>query len=852
MMTIEIPEFALILLVGPSGSGKSTFAKKHFLESEIISSDAARATLADDETDQSVTSDAFELVRFIAGKRLQARRIAVIDATNVKPEDRKDFVRLARQYHALVVAFVFNVPEKICHQRNATRANRQFGRHVVGNQLRALRRGLKGMNREGIRFTHVFKTPEEMDAVATITRNKLWPDKRDEHGPFDIIGDVHGCAGELEQLFEKLDYTVAHEGKEGARSYTVTPPDGRRVIFLGDLTDRGPRSPDVMRLVKAMVEAGTALCVRGNHDDKLARHFEGRKVQLTHGLAETVDQIAAQPEGFVAEMKPFLDGLISHYVLDGGALVVAHAGLREDMHNRASGKIRSFAMYGDTSGEIDEFGLPVRADWAAEYRGRAKVIYGHTPTPTAEWVNGAMCIDTGCVFGGKLTALRYPELELVDVPAARVYCEPARPLEAPRTVDPSRADPMALRLSDVSGKRTIETRFGGNVTLQENQSAGALEVMSRFAVDPRWLIYLPPTMSPCETSRVDGWLERPEDAFAHYRAAGVTRVVCEEKHMGSRAVLVVCRDADVAARRFGSTTRGGIITTRTGRPFFPADEERAVLDRVRGAVEAANLWDELETDWLCLDAEIMPWSAKAQSLLENQYAPVAAAAEMGLSATEEVLERAVANGVDLGELLEKTRARQGRAHAYADAYRHYVWPVNSVDDLRIAPFHVLAGERRTFFDRPHPWHMETIAKLTARDDPVLHPTPWRVVDLADEAACADAVAWWDELTSTGGEGMVVKPEAFIARGRKGMVQPAVKCRGKDYLRIVYGPDYDAPEHLERLRERGLGRKRSLAIREFMLGAEALERFVAHEPLSRVHECVFGVLALETEPVDPRL
>jgi protein phosphatase len=852
--TLSIPEYCLVLLIGPSGSGKSTFARRHFKPTEIISSDTCRGLLADDETDQSITSDAFELVEFIAEKRLAARRLTVIDATNVKPEDRARFLALARKYHALPVGLAFFIDEQICHARNQQRADRSFGPHVVRNHLKAMKRGFKGLQkREGVRNLHVFDTPEDMDALQSIERTPLWPDKRHETGPFDIIGDVHGCAGELETLLETLGYTLDRTGEPGLRDYVVTPPAGRRAIFVGDLVDRGPRSPDVLRLVKGMVDAGTAFCVIGNHENKLNRHLGGRNVQLTHGLAETVEQFEAQPAGFAEEMRPWLDGLISHYVFDGGRLVVAHAGLTEDMHNRASGKVRSFAMYGDTTGEIDEFGLPVRADWAANYRGRARVVYGHTPTPEAEWVNGTICIDTGCVFGGKLTALRWPEQEIVDVPAEQVWCEPARPLDAPCASSRRGADPSSIRLDDVLGKRTIETGTHGRVTISEAHSAGALETMSRFAVDPRWLIYLPPTMSPVETCQDAGWLERPEQAFDHYRSQGVTEIVCEEKHMGSRAVAIVCRDEDAAARHFRSTGRTGVIHTRTGRPFFPnVADETAVLDRLRKAISQAGWWDRFEASWFCLDMEIMPWSAKAQSLIEHQYARVGSASRIGLGAAQKALDQALARGIDVNAEAEANSGRLSAADRFAKAYRQYVWPVSGVDDLRIAPFHILASDGRTHTSQPHAWHMTTLSELAAQGDPILMSTRWRTVDLSDAQACTAAADWWDEMTASGGEGMVVKPADFIVRGRKGLLQPAVKVRGKEYLRIIYGPDYDAPEHLDRLRERGLGRKRSLALREFSLGLEALDRFVRHEPLARVHECVFAVLALETEPVDPRL
>jgi protein phosphatase len=323
--------------------------------------------------------------------------------------------------------------------------------------------------------------------------------------------------------------------------------------------------------------------------------------------------------------------------------------------------------------------------------------------------------------------------------------------------------------------------------------------------------------------------------------------------MGSRAVLLVCRDAEAARRRFGVTTaESGVILTRTGRRFFPqASIETELLGQVRAAAGAADLWQRLETDWLCLDAELMPWSAKAQELLRTQYAAVGSAARAGLAASTAALDAAVARGIDVAALRARTHERAERAALYTEAYRRYCWPVASVHDLRLAPFHLLATEGKVHTDRDHLWHLSLLDELTAAGG-VLQRTKRLVVELDDESSVASGVAWWDDLTASGGEGMVVKPLAFVVRGKRGLVQPAVKCRGREYLRIIYGPDYDLPANLERLRQRGVLAKRSLAAREFALGIEALERFVRKEPLRRVHECVFGVLALETEPVDPRL
>jgi protein phosphatase len=847
---LEVPELSLVLLVGASGSGKSTFAGTHFLPTEVLSSDFCRGLVSDDENDQSATKPAFELLHYIASKRMEAGRLTVVDATNVKREDRAPIVALARKHHFLPVAIVFNLPERLCQDRNRGRSDRDFGPHVIRNQTRELRRSLRGLRKEGFRQVHVLGSPEEVEA-ATIARTPLWNNRKRERGPFDIVGDIHGCYDELEQLLAELGYERAADGP-------YAHPEGRRAIFVGDLVDRGPRIIDSVRLVKAMVDAGTALCVPGNHDMKLVRKLRGRDVQITHGLDRTLAELEALTDDEREEIRDFLDGLVSHYVFDDGNLVVAHAGMKEEMAGRGSGKVRDFALYGETTGETDEFGLPVRWNWAAEYRGKAIVVYGHTPVPEPEWLNRTINIDTGCVFGGRLTALRYPEKELVSVPAAATYSEPAKPflpeVVAPPVLTSQQREDELLDIEDVLGKRIVGTRLARNVTIREENAIAALEVMGRFAANPKWLVYLPPAVSPSETANEPELLEHPAEAFGYYRQAGVPTVICEEKHMGSRAVVVVCRDEDTARRRFGVVDEGfGACYTRTGRRFFDDDVvERELLTRVRDAAARTDLFERLESDWLLLDCELMPWSAKAQELLRHQYAAVGAAARLGLAESVAALESA--NGRidgEISELLERTRARADGATRFVDAYRRYCWPLRTVDDLKLAPFHLLASERAVHVDKDHLWHMHTLAELCAADD-LLHPTSHLVVDTTDPESERAGVAWWNELTERGGEGMVVKPLEFLARGRRGLVQPALKTRGREYLRIIYGPEYTEPANLERLRARGLGRKRSLAIREFALGIEALERFVRGEPLRRVHECVFSVLALESEPVDPRL
>lgn len=857
--TLSVPELSLVLLIGTSGSGKSTFAKRHFLPSEVVGSDQCRAMLSDDENNQQFTAEAFALLHYIVDMRLALGRLTVVDATNLRREDRASLVKIARARHALPAAIVFNLPQNICHERNHDRPDRDFGPHVIRNQHSLLKRGLRGLKREGFRIIHRLESEEEVNAITSIERQRLWNNRKDETGPFDIIGDVHGCHDEMIELIETLGYQIDENG-------IATHPEGRRLGFVGDFVDRGPENVKVLRFVMANVQSGSAFCVPGNHDAKLLKFLNGKKVSQTHGLAETIAQLTEETDEFREEVRKFIDSLVSHLVFDDGRLVVAHAGLKEDMQGRGSGKVREFCLYGETTGETDEFGLPERIDWASEYRGKALVVYGHTPFIEPRWLNHTVNIDTGCAFGGLLTALRYPERETVSVPARRQYAEPARPMRdstPEQSASAQQLHDLTLDLADVSGKFQIETELARTVTIREENANAALEVMSRFAIDPRWLIYLPPTMSPCATSSMDGWLERPEEAFAYFESEGIRQLVCEEKHMGSRAVVVVARNADAAQRAFGVTDgRAGVCYTRTGRAFFrDPSMEAAMIDRIATAITRAGLWEELETDWLCLDCELMPWSWKAQDLLTNQYAPVGAAAALFNTATNTALDQALshpghlteASRSTLASLAERTAKAGQSIDAYRAAYRQYCWDATVLDDLKLAPFHIMAGEGAVYSSRDHLWHMDMISRIAANDPKLLLKTTTLPIDLESQADRDKAVSWWEDHVSRGGEGMVVKPQDFIARSPKNrLVQPAVKVRGKEYLRIIYGPDYDAPENLARLRQRGLKAKRSLAQREFALGIEGLRRFVKQEPLRRVHQCVFGVLALESEPVDPRL
>lgn len=432
------------------------------------------------------------------------------------------------------------------------------------------------------------------------------------------------------------------------------------------------------------------------------------------------------------------------------------------------------------------------------------------------------------MFGGRLTALRYPEKQVVSVPAQQIWYEPVKPFPSQAAAPTGTREPDELAITDVLGKRGVDTRLAGRVTVREENAAGALEVMGRFALEPRWLLYLPPTMSPTATTPDGDLLEHPDTAFDFYRRSGVEKVICEEKHMGSRAVVLLCRSPEVALRRFGAATgASGAVYTRTGRPFFPPDQTEQLLQQLRRAVDDSGLWGELDTEWLLLDAELLPWSVKAEDLLRHQYAAVGAAARAVLPAAVNVLEAVAARGIDVADLLGRTAARASNAEAFTDSYRRYIWPTTGLDGVQLAPFQLLATEGHTWTDHDHSWHLALIDRLVQAASALVRPTRHVLADTTDPTSTAAAVAWWEELTAGGGEGMVVKPFANLVDTGRGYAQSGIKVRGREYLRIIYGPDYTEPANLERLRDRNLGHKRSLAAREYALG-------------------------VESEPVDPRL
>jgi protein phosphatase len=410
-MKIALPELALIVLAGPAGAGKTTFARAHFKPTEVVSSDACRALVADDEDDQTATAAAFELLHHIVSLRLSRRRFTVVDAVNARPADRRPLLELAQEHDSAAVAIVFDVPERVCVERDARRTGRKVGPRPIQLQRQQLISSLGELPGEGFGQVHVLNEVEASEA--SFKRVPLAVNRRWDRGPFDVIGDVHGCGVELERLLEALGYPRPHDG---ASASAPSHPEGRKAVFAGDLVGSGRDTPGVLRRVMEMVEAGSALCVLGDQDAELLRRLRDP---------------AAKAADLQIRWAEFLEGRPSHYVLDRGGLVVAHAGIKAAMQGRDSPRVTRFAVFGETPGEVGEAAVPLALEWARAYRGRARVVYGHRAVGEPAWVGRTIDIDTGCVFGGRLTALRYPELELTSVAATGRKVEKSRPQSTP-------------------------------------------------------------------------------------------------------------------------------------------------------------------------------------------------------------------------------------------------------------------------------------------------------------------------------------------------------------------------------------------------------------------------------------
>ncbi|MGG1678064.1 polynucleotide kinase-phosphatase [Neobacillus sp. NRS-1170] len=864
MTKIYLPYAGIVLLVGPSNSGKTTLLNrlvngKSILSSEVISSDQFRVLVSDvefinwnqrpkDESDAlydeyfRISNEAFDTMDYLIGKRCCLNKLTIIDATHLKEDDRERYIRMGKKYHVPVVAIVFNVSEKELLTRDEHRDNPR-GKNRIKQQYQQFKRTFRFIKKEGFHRTYILNEAELKDLELGRQQNSLLVNLGNG---IDFIGDIHGCYEEFMELLEKLGY------KENTEGYYVHP-EGRKILSLGDVMSRGPRSLETLQFFNKHVGAGLAYMIDSNHGWKIARWLDGRSVKLAHGDEKLAAEFAEYEKTFGKEasdqlkneFKELLLAAKSHLIIEKKGVKVAvatHAGIRDHYIGKQSQRISDFCRYGDSDG-LDENGKPIRKDWTIGHQSSELIIWGHDPKPQPLRVNNTLNIDQGVVFGGRLTAYRYPEKQFVSVEAKQDYANvpdnPLREWERKRLSSPN--------LGKFINGFSVLTEQMGEIAIYKEGIKSALDDLSHYTLPLEEIIYLPPTMSPTpKPSSLEGYLEHPLEAFEYYQANGVDTMVVEKKHMGSRGILFLFKNKEAAQEYIGRESLGAIYT-RTGRAFFQKELEAQILEVLNK--DLAGYFEKYNTDFVLLDAEILPWNLKAKELIMNQYAHVGEMALFDRNKLRAGLQMAYDNGKDVGYWLRETDEKIGSAVVFNEVYQKYCWETEGLEGIQIAPFHTLAYSTETFFNKPHTWHMEKNKEYSELSS-LFVETEYRVV--TDEDSMKAAIQWWEDMTEDGHEGFVVKPESFVVRNKGKLLQPAIKVRGRKYLHIIYGIDYLEPENLSRLKLRKPGKKQRNALKEFALGVEAVNRFVKRESLERYHECVLGVLAFEAEPIDPRL
>jgi polynucleotide kinase-phosphatase len=865
-MEVVLPYAGIVLLVGPSNSGKSTLLKRllaneQLLSSEVVSSDDFRVLVSDiefidwkqrptDEADalydqyQKISEEAFALMDSLVETRCKLNKLTIVDATHLHPDDRKRYISIARNNHVPIVAIILDVDQDILLERDELRDNPR-GKRRIKQQYQVFKREKRFIKKEGYHATYFVQNTDEIE----LKRHHKNPIEIDVDKGIDIIGDIHGCFDEMIEILEKLGYEQNHE------NYYIHP-EGRKFLSLGDVMSRGPKSLESMQFFLRHVNNGLAYMIDSNHGWKIARWLDGRKVTLNHGDEFVKEELKKFQEQYgeertieiiKKELKKFLLDAPSHYVLTRNGvptLVCTHAGIKDEFIGKQSYDVSDFCRYGDTDG-FDDTGKPIRKDWSIHHKTSTLIIWGHDPKPKPLIINNTINIDQGVVFGGELTAFRYPEKEFVSVIAKKDYSDgdsnPLKELEKKRLNPPN----IAKFINGYS----VLTEDVGEISIPKEYAIPSIDTVSHFTVPIEELIYIPPTMCPTPLpSALDDYLEHPKEVIEYYRSMGVERMVAEKKHMGSRGILLLFKDKDSALKYVGRETLG-IVYTRTGRKFFQDQVENDIVQKLNDGLIRHEYFQKYGTDYVLLDAEIMPWNLKAKELISSQYAHVSENAILDRTIIRSKLEKAIHHNKDLESWLTEYDDKLSNALVFKEVFQKYCWDIEDINQIQIAPFHVLAHSNETFFDKPHTWHME-MNRDFAKMVNLFVETEFMVVhDSSSEEA---VINWWESITSDGHEGIVIKPETFISKSNGKLIQPAIKVRGRKYLNIIYGMDYLLPENLNRLKKRNVSKKQKLALKEFSLGVEGIRRFVSGESIERVHECVLGTLAMESDPVDPRL
>ncbi|TDL78498.1 polynucleotide kinase-phosphatase [Peribacillus frigoritolerans] len=863
-MQIVLPYAGIVLLIGPSNSGKSTLLKRmiekrEILPSEVISSDDFRVLVSDiefidwrdrpkDEADsllgdyQSISKEAFSMMDSVIDARCRLNKLTFVDATHLHPDDRKRYLSLARKNNVPIISIVMDIHEDELLIRDEQRDNPR-GKRRIRQQYQTFKKEKRFIKKEGYMSVYTIKETDNLEF-----NRRSNPIEKDIESGIDIIGDIHGCYEEMILVLEKLGY---HQNQDGLYLH----PEGRKFVSIGDIMSRGPQSLKTMLFFCEHVSKNLAYMIDSNHGWKIARWLDGRNVTLNHGDEKVEEEFnvyekeagSEKAEEAKKTLKAFLLQAPSHYVFTKNGvqtLICTHAGIKDEFIGKQSEAISDFCRYGDTDG-FDEKGKPIRKDWYISHKKKALIVWGHDPKPAPLLINQTINIDQGVVFGGALTAFRYPEGEFISVKAKQDYSGASEnPL---KEWEKNRLNPPNIG-KFINGYSVLTEDFG-EIKLHQDIVKPAIDTISHYTVPIEQLIYIPPTMSPTPSpSSLDDYLEHPIEAMNYYRSHGIQTMIAEKKHMGSRAILFVFKDAESAKKHTGIESNG-VIYTRTGRRFFDGATEEKVISKINQDLLVQGYFDKYETDYILLDAEIMPWNLKAKELISSQYAHVSENAILDRTMLKEKIEAAVGENVDLKGWLNEYEQKLENAHTFNEVFQKYCWEIEDVDSIQIAPFHVLAHSNETFFDKPHTWHMEMNREYAALSS-LFVETDYKLI--TDDASAEEVIKWWQDITREGHEGIVIKPEFYIAMNKGKLLQPAIKVRGRKYLNIIYGMDYLSPKNLERLKNRNTAKKQKLALREFALGIESIKRYVNGETIERVHECVLATLALESDPVDPRL
>jgi polynucleotide kinase-phosphatase len=883
METIKLKHNEILILSGTSSSGKSTLASAHFKSSQVLSSDFFRTMVSDEsvtkkmpekvDVDQDyerferiifqeykkISEDAFDLLKETLKKRAKNNRLTVIDATSLYAEDIQAYAKIAKENHVPISIVFLNIPYKQVIENDAKRENARGNQRIKRQQqlLKRLMNQKKSLDKAGIREIYDIQSLDNVHIEIENPQNIISIDKG-----IDIIGDGHGLLQTRIQLFKKAGYVLGEDG-------LFRHPNGRKIVYVNDETSRGFLSSDeikygrypsiaMMVSMKEHVEANLAYAVDSNHNYKIWRWLEGRNVTLAHGDEKVEEEFEAFAQEFgeektlllKKELAAFLKSLPSHVIIEDRGFhraVVTHAGIKDDMIGKFSREIRDFCRFGPTDG-LEDSGKPKRLDWTKEHKNGQLIIWGHEPHPNVTLENDTINVDTGGFCGHYLSMLRYPEMDILqeknDISFVEDENNPILKQKKKRFEFPN--------LSRLLYGFDLQTSFGTFRAGAKNVQSVIESVSTRMAPFEE-VFYVPPTMSPTpKTSSLDDFLEHPQEAFDYYKNQGITRLVCEKKHMGSRAYITLFKNKQVGERYFNRPSLGSILS-RNNIKFFKKEEEEIVLTKLNEDLQP--YFDEMNTDLLVIDAEILPWNLKASGLITKQYGLTSnAAIHKRKTHVERLLSFQETRSINIQDEIDQAKHLLENAEKFHKAFTYYCWDndVRKLEGIKIAPFHILAFSHKTNFDENHVWHMVQGIRLAELSD-LMMQTEHKVLDLNDEHAVKEITRWWLEMTAEGHEGMVIKPLDFISYNQhEDIIQPAIKVRGREYLRIIYGMDYLDEENLSIIKKRSASKKMKNALNEFKLSMESIQRFIDQESISRIHECVVASLSYENEKLDPRL